>query len=222
MAEMTSANPSGLSREQEEAAFYHEAALNANWTGSRLMIGICTSGLGAFIFAFFYLRSLNSYGNWYPKVFTPPNYTQGILIMVLVVVSAIVQSLGLTQLKAGHKQPWFLAATVALGLGVAACGLQIWQLTILPFQPGQGGFASVFVGTMPVFAVLIFGTMVWLETLVMGSRRIPEISFVEQPPTFAEAAAVQRFQANLSAFTLFWNFLAVAAIVLWLLFYVVH
>jgi heme/copper-type cytochrome/quinol oxidase subunit 3 len=222
MAEMTSSAPDGLTHEQEEAAFYHEAALNASWTGSRLMIGIITSGLGAFIFAFFYLRSINSYGNWYPSSLTPPNKIEGLLIMALVVVSAIVQSLGLTQIKAGRKQPWLLAAVVALALGVAGGGLQVWQLTILPFQPGQAGFASVFVGATPVFALLVLGTMVWLEILVAGSRNIPGISFAEQPPTFAEAAEVQRFQANLSAFTLFWNFLAVAAIVLWLLFYVVH
>ena len=43
--------------------------------------------------------------------------------------------------------------------------------------------------------------MVWLEILIMRCRAIPEISFVEQPPTFAEAFAVQRFQAALSGFT---------------------
>ncbi len=91
-----------------------------------------------------------------------------------------------------------------------------------PCQPGASGFASVFVGAGPVFTVLVLGTMVWLEILVAGARRIPDISFVEQPPTFDEAVHVQRFQANLSAFTLFWNFLAVAAVVLWVLFYVVH
>jgi heme/copper-type cytochrome/quinol oxidase subunit 3 len=222
MAEMTSATSSGLSREQEEDAFYHEAALNATWTGSRLMIGIVTSGLGAFIFAFFYLRSVNSHGNWYPSSLTPPNQIEGFLIMALVVASAIIQLVGLTQIKAGRKQPWFAAAVLALALGLAGGGMQIWELTILPFQPGQAGFASVFVGAMPVFAVLVLGSMVWLEIMVMGSRNISDISFVEQPPTFAEAAEVQRFQANLSAFTLFWNFMAVVAIVLWLLFYVVH
>jgi hypothetical protein len=56
----------------------------------------------------------------------------------------------------------------------------------------------------------------------MRCRPLPEISFVEQPPTFAEAFAVQRFQASLSAFTVTWNYLAVVAIVMWLLFYLVH
>jgi hypothetical protein len=222
MAEMTSANPGGLSRGQEETAFYHEAALNATWTGSRLMIGIVTSGLGAFIFAFFYLRSVNAHNLWYPSSLTPPNFIEGTIIMAMIVVSAVVQSLGLTQIKAGRKQVWFGAAALALLIGLGAVAFQVWMLTDLPFQPGQAGFASVFVGTTPVFALLVLGTMVWLETLVMGSRNFADISFVEQPPTFTEAAAVQRFQANLSAFTLFWNFLAVAAVVLWLLFYVVH
>ena len=37
-----------------------------------------------------------------------------------------------------------------------------------------------------------------------------------------EAAEVQRFQASLSAFTLFWNYLAVVSFILWVLFYLVH
>jgi heme/copper-type cytochrome/quinol oxidase subunit 3 len=222
MTDLTAASPDGLSRQQEEDAFYHEAALNGAWTGSRLMIGIVLSGLGAFIFSYFYLRSLNSHGNWIPANFPGPKAWQGVLIMGFVVVSAIVQSLGLTQIKAGRKSTWFGAAVVALVLGLAAVGFQIWQLTALPFQPGEGGFASVFTGASPVFAVLVLGAMVWLEILVAGSRQFPEVSFIEQPPTFTEAAALQRFQASLSSFTLFWNFLAVAAIVLWLLFYVVR
>jgi len=227
MAEMSSADSSlqaGLSREQEEAAFYHEAALNTSWTGVRLLIGVLTSGLGAFVFAFFYLRSLNSHGLWYPSgaLATKPSVGVGTTIMVLIVVSALVQSAGLQQLKAGKRGVWLMAATVTLALGVVAAAVQIWQLTSLSFQPGGSGFASVFVGASPVLAVLVLGVMIWLEILVMRARQIPEISFVEQPPTFTEAAHVQRFQASLSAFTLLWNFMAVAAIVLWVLFYLVH
>ena len=64
--------------------------------------------------------------------------------------------------------------------------------------------------------------MVWLEMLIMRCPGHPEISFVEQPPTYAEAFAVQRFQASLSAFTVVWNYLAVVAVVAWVLFYLVH
>jgi hypothetical protein len=222
MAETTPSAPAGLTRGQEEAAFYHEAALNSAWTGVRLLIGIVTSGLGAFVFAFFYLRSVNNYGLWYPKGFTGPQGWEGAVIVIAIVVSAAAQSLGLQRLKAGKKSAWLAMGAAALALGVIAVVFMILQLATLPFQPGDNAFASVFVGASVVFTVLVLATVTWLEILLMSGRQIAEISFVEQPPTFAEATVVQRFQASLSAFTLFWNFMAIAAVVLWLLFYVVH
>jgi hypothetical protein len=224
MAEATSGPALGLTREQEEAAFYHEAALNTAWTGVRFLIGVVASGLGAFIFAFFYLRSLNSHGLWYPsgQIATKPSIGVGTTITALILVSAIVQTLGLQQVKAGKRNVWIMAGIAAIAAGLAAAGLQIWQLTSLSFEPGGSGFASVFVGASPVLVVLVLTSMLWLESLVMQARRIPEISFVEQPATFAEAAAVQRLQAAMSGFTLFWNFIALAALVMWILFYLVH
>ena len=227
MAETTAPPPSGLSRAEEEAAFYHEAGLNATWTGARLAIGGLTFLFGAFIFAFFYLRSLNSHHLWYPKqingvLFNGPGGTLGVVIMLLVVVSAVVQTLVLQRIKAGHKAIWIQGAMVALGLGLAAVALQIYQLANLDFWPGSSGFASVFTGFCPVYLTVAFSVLVWLEMLIMRCRHIAEISFVEQPPTYAEAFAVQRFQASLSAFTVTWNYLAVVAIVAWILFYLVH
>jgi heme/copper-type cytochrome/quinol oxidase subunit 3 len=211
-----------LTRADEELAFYHEAALNTAWTGARLAIGVVTSGLAAFVFAFFYLRSLNSHGLWYPSGFAGPKLWEGTLIMALIVASAALQSLGLQQAKAGRKGAWYGGALVAIVLGLAAAAIQIWQLTSLPFQPGASGFASVFTGASPVFAVLVVGTMIWLETLAARSRKIPEAWFTEPPLALGEVAMVQRFQASLSGFTLFWNFMAIVAVVMWVLFYLVH
>ena len=42
---------------------------------------------------------------------------------------------------------------------------------------------------------------------------------MEQPPTYTETFAVQRFQAALSAFTVVWNYLAGVGILFWVLFY---
>ena len=212
----------GLSPAQEEAAFYHETALNGAWTGSRLLIGSLSFGFGAFVFAFFYLKSLNSHGLWYASGFHGPPSGLGVTIMVLIVVSALVQWAGLTQIKAARRDLWIGAAVLALVLGLVAVGLQVYQLMDLRFWPGAGGFASVFVGTTPVFLFIVLAALVYLEILIMRCRAIPQISFVEQPPTFAEAFAVQRFQAALSGFTLVWNYLAVIAVVLWVLFYLVH
>ena len=207
-------------RATEEAAFYHEAALNAAWTGSRLAIGALSFLFGAFAFAYFYLFSSNGHGKWLPSSTTPPQAGYGVAIMALVVVSAVLQTFGLQRIKAGHKGPWFNAAVIALVLGLVAVALQLVQLLNLPFQPGQSGFASVFVGFYPVALVTWLGAMIWLETLVVRSRNIRAISFVEQPPTYVEAYEVQRFQSALSAFTVVWNYLAIVTFIFWLLFYV--
>jgi hypothetical protein len=222
MTQTSAPLPAGLSRAEEEASFYHEAALNASWTGARLGVGALSFGFGAFVFAFFYLRSLNSHGLWYPAGFTGPKVWTGTLIMGMIVVSAAVQTLVLQRIKAGRKGAWQAGAAVALVLGLGAVALQIWQLVNLSFWPGSSGFASVFTGFYPVYLVIALAVMIWLEILIMRCRVIPEISFVEQPPTYAEAFAVQRFQAALSAFTVVWNYLAVVAIVAWVLFYLLH
>jgi hypothetical protein len=55
------------------------------------------------------------------------------------------------------RADWQGGAAVALVLGLAAIGVQVWELLNLPFYPGSAGFASVFVGAMPVFVVVVFG-----------------------------------------------------------------
>ena len=224
MAETTSPPPSGasgLTRDAEEAGFYHESALNAAWTGSRLALGALSFLFGAFVFAYFYLRSVNSGGRWQGSGFHAPPTIMGTVIMLLVLTSAGVHYLGLQRIKAGSKRPWQVSGLIALVLGVAAVTLQIIELLFLPFWPGSSGFSSVFTGFYPVFTVVLLAGMIWLETLLARARFIPAISFVEQPPTYKEAFAVQRFQASLSGFATVWNFLAIVAVVSWVLFYVI-
>jgi heme/copper-type cytochrome/quinol oxidase subunit 3 len=220
MAETTSPGSEAGIRATEENAFYHEAALNAAWTGSRLAIGSLSFLFGAFAFAYFYLFSSNGHGMWLPSSTRIPSNHYGEAVTGLIVVSAVIQTVGLQVIKGGKKSPWFIAALVTLVFGLAAVALQIVELLNLPFQPGQSGFASVFVGFYPVALVVWLGAMIWLEILVARSRHIPAISFVEQPPTYLEAYEVQRFQSALSAFTVVWNYLAVVTFIFWLLFYV--
>jgi len=220
MADQTTQPPNELDRAAEEAGFYHEAALNAAWTGSRFAVGGLAFLYGCFSFAYFYLRSVNSSGRWKGSGFHAPQLGYGVTILVLVLLSALVQYVGLQRIKAGSKSAWQAAALVALLLGLAAVVVQILQLLSLPFQPGSSGFSSVFTDTYPVLLVSWLGAMLWLEMLVMRVRPLTPMSFVEQPPTYAEAFAVQRFQSSLSAFTLIWNFMAVVTLFFFLLFYV--
>ncbi len=221
MAEPTAPLAPGLNRETEEAGFYHEAGLNANWSASRLAIGGLVFLYGSFVFAYFYLRSVNSAGRWHGSGYHPPPAAYGVAIMLLVLASAGVQYAALQRIKAGHRRDWQYGAGAALLLGLAAVALQLVELIYLPFYPGSSGYSSVVVGFYALFTAILLAVMIWLETLWARSWYIPAIAFVEQPPTYAEAFTVQRFQANLSAFTAIWNFTAVMAVLFWVLFYVI-
>ena len=221
MAETVGLPTEGQDPRAEETGFYHESALNAQWTGSRLAIGGMTFLFGAFVFAYFYLRSLNSEGRWQGSGFHAPSAIWGAVIMLLVLVSAGAQYAGLQRIKTGNKRTWQIGALIALAMGLAAVGLQISELLYLPFSPASSGYSSVFVGFYPVFLTILLAVLLWLETLLARSRFIPAIFFAEQPPTFEDAFAVQRFQASLSSFTLVWNYLAAMAVLFWLLFYVI-
>ena len=221
MADSSASSPanSAAALAAEDEGYYHESALNAAWTGSRLAIGGLTFLFGAFAFAYFYLRSLNSSGRWEGDGFRHPSLWMGTVVMLLVLTSAGLHYFVLQRIKAGHKEIWQAGGLVALVLGLAAVGLQIAELLYLPFSPGSSGYSSVFVGFYPVFLVVLLGALLWLEILLARARFIPAMSFVEQPPTYTETREVQRFQASLSAFSTVWNYLALMAVLFWLLFY---
>ncbi len=222
MTDMT-ASPTPSAQEvaaaAEDEGYYHESALNATWTGSRLAVGGLTFLFGSFAFAYFYLRSLNSEGRWQGSGYVHPSLWMGTTIMLLAVLSAGVHYFVLQRIKAGNKAAWQIGGLIALALGLAAVAMQIYQLATLPFPPGSSGYSSVFVGFYSVFLVTQLAALIWLEILLARSRYIPALSFVEQPPTYADTYVVQRFQASLSAFSTVWSYLAVMALVFWLLFY---
>src|SRR5215831_9388542 len=131
MADTTS---EAATRAIEETAFYHEAALNASWTGSRLAVGALSFLFGAFAFAYFYLFSSNGHGMWLPSSTRIPSNHYGEAITGLIVVSAVIQTVGLQLIKRGSKGNWFRAAIVSLVFGVVAVALQVNELLVLPFQ----------------------------------------------------------------------------------------
>lgn len=219
MTDAAAQSSTEIAAQAEDDGFYHESALNAAWTGSRLAIGGLTFLFGCFVFAYFYLRSLNSSRRWHGSGYVHPSVWIGTTIMLLAVISAGVHYFGLERIKAGHKAIWQIDALVAMALGLAAVGLQIYQLADLPFPPGSSGYSSVFAGFYPVFLTIQLAVLLWLEILLARSRFIPAMLFVEQPPTIPATFTVQRFQASLSAFSTVWNYLALVAVLFWLLFY---
>ena len=219
MVDMSPQSSTEAAVQAEDEAFYHEASLNAAWTGSRLAIGGLTFLFGSFVFAYFYLRSIDSSARWQGSGYVRPSLWMGTTIMLLAVLSAGVHYFGLQRIKAGHKGTWQVDSLVAMALGLAAVAMQIYQLATLPFPPGSSGYSSLFTGLYPVLLTTQLAVLIWLEILLARSRFIPALSFVEQPPTITGTFSVQRFQASLSAFSTVWNYLALIALLFWFLFY---
>lgn len=217
----TATPPPTLTAAEEEEIYYHESAVNAAWTGARLALGGLTFLFGAFAFAYFYLRSLNSSGRWEGSGYHAPSMIMGTVIMILAVVSAGLHYGALQQIKSGRKGLWQIGGLIALLLGLAAVAMQITELCTLPFPPGSSGYSSVFTGFYPVFLTMQLAVLIWLEMLLARSRFIPTVSFIEQPPTHAEVFRVQRFQASLSAFSTVWMYMALMSLLFWVLFYVI-
>src|ERR1700693_1410987 len=78
----------------------------------------------AFVFAYFYLRSLNNAGMWKPK-HVDASVTWGTIVTALIVASALAIRLGLSDHRAGNRPAWRLKGAAGLGFGLAALVLQV-------------------------------------------------------------------------------------------------
>jgi heme/copper-type cytochrome/quinol oxidase subunit 3 len=139
--------------------------------GARIWAGAVAFFFISFLFAFFYLRALNTNGKWNEHHVHPP-YAWGVPILVCVLASAAVFSFAVWGLALGRGPLWRLAAGGALLLGLAALGLQAAEYTSLKFGPGGGAIASVFYGWTGLFSVFLLGSMYWLETQLAETIRI--------------------------------------------------
>jgi len=50
-------------------------------------VGGLSFAFGCFVFAYFYLRSLNSHGRWHPAGFTGPQAWAGALLLIIAVLA---------------------------------------------------------------------------------------------------------------------------------------
>jgi heme/copper-type cytochrome/quinol oxidase subunit 3 len=124
----------------------------------------------AFLFAYFYLRSLDEHHAWKPKGVDAPT-GWGAAVAACVVAAAVLVAWGAADQRAGRRGLFRVKGVAALVLGVAAVVLQVVAWATLDWGPTNGGFASVYVGWTGLFALFVLGTLFWLETTVAVSFR---------------------------------------------------
>jgi heme/copper-type cytochrome/quinol oxidase subunit 3 len=200
--------------------------------GSRLWASALVFFFFAFLFAYFYLRSLNERGLFKPKgVHAPQGW--GIAIGVCLVVSAALLHLGAADQRADRRPAWRLKGLGALVLGLAAIVLQIVAWASIGFGPTDGGYASVYLGWTGLFTIFVFGTLYWLETCLALSYRYRGEPFgrAEVEPGHASGDPyrdahdidnpVHLNTAEVAALTFTWTTLVAIGVVTWFVLYVV-
>ena len=123
-----------------------------------------------FLFAYFYLRSLNEHHLWRPK-HVDPSFTLGTLVAAAVVAAAVLLRLGLADRRADRRPAWRLKGVAAVALLVLSVALQIAEWATQGFGPTDGAYASVYVGWTGLQALFVLGLAYWAETTVAMSIR---------------------------------------------------
>jgi heme/copper-type cytochrome/quinol oxidase subunit 3 len=170
---------------------------------SRLLAGASTFFFLAFVFAYFYLRSLNVHGEWHPA-HVKPDKALGTAFAACVVLSAVAMVLAGRRAKRKERS-WTAPALAGLGLGLAAVVLQCIEYTVQDFGPTDGAFASVFCAWTATYLLAVLGTMYWLETNIASELR------ARRQPAGGEGdiADPDRLIApGLDAAVFYWGFLA--------------
>jgi heme/copper-type cytochrome/quinol oxidase subunit 3 len=198
-----------------------DVGARALFIAGRLLAGATTFFFLAFVFAYFYLRSLNQNHQWHLGR-VKADQGLGVAIVLCVLLSAALAIVAGRQMKA-QSRGWLAPASAALVLGLAAVALQCVEYTVQHFGPTDGGYASVFCAWTAFYAIAVLATMYWLETQVateLRARRVPGHMLDEE--TGGDIKDPDRLIApGLDACVFFWSYLAalgaVAYVVLYLL-----
>ncbi len=173
--------------------------------GFGLIAGATVMFFLGFVFAYFYLRSLNNADLWRPSGVDPPT-GYGIAIVASFVLSAALFVFAARSARAGRG--WIAAAGLSLLFGLAGCVLQGFEYAHLSFGPQSGGYASVFFGWTALYAVVVLLTMYRVETVFAAGLRNRGNPDAPPPLGFTPGA-------------LYWALLAGIGVLAWIVLYLV-
>ena len=183
----------------------------ALWVGARQLCGALAFFLVSFVFAYFYLRSQDTNGDW--KIGSvSPSLGLGIVILLSLLASAALLRAAVTRPAVTVR-----AGAAALGLALLSVLLQVIEWTTLGFGPASGGYASVYVGWTAFYAVLTVACAYGIETQVATAwrRRRHGVSSTSAE-VMSDTAVVD---AGLEACSFFWTFFVANGVVLFVLLY---
>jgi heme/copper-type cytochrome/quinol oxidase subunit 3 len=164
------------------------------------------------VFAYFYLRSLDTNKDWKIGHNINPSIGLGVAIVVALVLSA-------AALRAASVAPEraVRAGAAALLLAVLAVVLQVIAWTKLGFGPASGGYASVYIGWTAFYSVFALFCAYWIETQVATVWRRRRHGVPETPAEVMTDTVVTR--AGLEACSFFWTFYVASGVLAFVVLY---
>ena len=175
--------------------------------GARLLCGAIAFFFAAFVFAYFYLRSLDVHGSW--KI-GPVNPSTGLGVAI---VLAFILSGAALRLAVARPALDLRASSAGLILALLGVVLQVIQWTTLGFGAASGAYASVFIGWTVMYAVLALACAYWIETQVATIWRARR-----EGPGMGGPSSVA---SNLEACAFFWTFYVAIGVVAFVILYLV-
>jgi heme/copper-type cytochrome/quinol oxidase subunit 3 len=177
------------------------------WVSARLLCGAQAFFFMSFLFAYFYLKSLDIHKSWKIGA-VHPSKGLGVAILVVLLASAVVLRLATMRPAAALR-----LGTGALALLLLAVVLQVIEWTTLGFGPSSGGYASVFIGWTVLYAFWALACGYWIETQVATARRARR-----EGPGLGGPALLA---AGLEACSFFWSFYVATGVVAFVILYLI-
>jgi heme/copper-type cytochrome/quinol oxidase subunit 3 len=173
----------------------------ALWLGARLLSGAAAFFFISFVFAYFYLRSLNENHAWRIGHHVNPSIGLGVAIVVVLIVSAVLLWMASTRPAASLP-----LGGGALAFALAAVVLQCIQYAYLGFGPGNGAYASVYIGWTATFTVFMLACIYWIETQVASIWRLRRGEVRRAVEAGVPAPDTVLADAGIRACSFFWSF----------------
>jgi heme/copper-type cytochrome/quinol oxidase subunit 3 len=186
----------------------------AIWAGGRLVCGAISFFFASFVFAFFYLKALDTNHSW--KIGrVVPDGGFGIAIAALFLFSAVIYRLAARR-PAGDSMA---AGMIAVAMGIVAIVLQFVEYTVLDFGASQGGYAAVFFGWTATYAIAALMGLYWIEIQVASLWRVRREGKMRETDVPTSESAL--LLAGIEASSFYWAYFAAIGVLAYILLYLI-
>ncbi len=193
----------------------------AIWVGGRLLCGAISFFFASFVFAYFYLRALDTNHDWTIGT-VQPSTGLGAAIVALFVLGAVIYRLTAT------RPPDVLAGGIlTIVMSLVAIGLQFYEYTTLNFGAASGGYASVFIGWTAIYAIVALLGLYWIEIQMASLWRIRRHGARGRTETASADTELlpttesELLRASIEASSFYWAYFVAIGLLAWIVLYVV-